>query len=103
MHEYVQSGLPVDHPVMLTYVQLECDAERQSRLRASRAGRYSSLYVALGLPSAVLAAITGATALASATGRYLAGIIALVSSALTTAVTFLDSAKKRDQAAVIHG
>jgi hypothetical protein len=100
MQENAWLGLPAGYPVMLVYVQLECEAERQSRLWARRAGWYSSLYVALGLPSAVLAAIAGATALASATGRYLAGIIALVSSALTAAVRAEDSGKKRDQAAV---
>ena len=54
----------------------------------------------LGLPAAVLAAVAGATALASAAGRFLAGIGAVVSSALTATVTFLDYGKKRDKAAV---
>jgi len=33
--------------------------------------------------------------------RYAAGVIALVSATLTAAVTFIDSGKKRDQAAII--
>jgi hypothetical protein len=100
VHENERLGLPARHAVMLTYLQLESEAERQSRLWARRASWYSSLYITLGLPAAMLAAIAGATALASSTGRYAAGVIALVSSALTAAVTFLDSGKKRDQAAI---
>jgi hypothetical protein len=103
VHENERLGLPARHAVMLTYLQLESEAERQSRLWARRASWYSSLYVTLGLPAAILAAIAGATALASSAGRYAAGVIALLSSALTAAVTFLDSGKKRDQAAVISG
>lgn len=91
-------GLPVDGGFVRGFVELEVEADRQAQIWARRAGLYSSLYVLLGLPAAVLAAIAGATTLASTTGRVVAGIIALTASALSAAVTFLDSAKKRDQA-----
>jgi hypothetical protein len=78
-------------------LELEAEAERQSLIYARRARFYSSLYYAFGLPAAILAAIAGATALASTTGRITAGIIALTSSALSAAVVFLDSGKQRDR------
>ena len=80
-------------------LELEAEAERQSLLYARRARFYSSLYYIFGLPAAILAAIAGATALASTTGRITAGIIALTSSALSAAVVFLDSGKQRDRSA----
>jgi hypothetical protein len=54
-------------------------------------GRWSQLYLMLGLPAAILAAIAGATALASTTTRVLAGFIALASAGLSAAVAFLNS------------
>jgi hypothetical protein len=63
------------------------NAQRERRTSS----RWSSLYFFVGLPAAILAAIAGATALASTAGRVPAGIIALTSSALAAAATFLDS------------
>lgn len=57
VHENERLGLPARHAVMLTYLQLESEAERRSRRRARRASWYSSLYVTPGLPAAILAAI----------------------------------------------
>jgi hypothetical protein len=81
-------------------LELEAEAERQSLIYAGRSGLYASLYYIFGLPAAILAAIAGATALASTAGRIWAGIIALTSSALSAAVVFLDSGKQRDKAMV---
>jgi hypothetical protein len=53
------------------------------------------LYFLVGLPAAILAAVAGATALASTAGRVPAGIIALVSAGLSAAATFLDSATRQ--------
>ncbi len=80
-------------------VELEAESERQSIIFARRSRIYASLYYLFGLPAAVLAAIAGATALASTTGRIVAGVIALASSALSAAVVFLDSGKQRDRSA----
>jgi hypothetical protein len=82
-----------------SFVNLEAEADRESQRWGSRAGRYNGLYVLLGLPAAVLAAIAGVTVLASTAGRLAAGIVALMSAALSASATFLDSAKKRDGAA----
>jgi len=91
--------LPFRGGFVKSMLELEAEAERQSLTYASKSRLYASLYYILGLPAAILAAIAGATALASATGRYVAGIIALASSALSAAVVYLDSGKQRDRAA----
>ena len=91
--------LPFKDGFSKSLFELEAEAERQSLIYAGRSRLYASLYYILGLPAAILAAIAGATALASATGRFVAGIIALASSALSAAVVYLDSGKQRDRAA----
>ena len=91
--------LPVEGGFVRSMLELEAEAERQSLIYARRTRFYSSLYYLFGLPAAILAAIAGATALASTTGRFIAGIIALTSSALSAAVVFLDSGKQRERAA----
>ena len=83
-------------------LELEAEADRESQQWGNRAGRYNGLYVLLGLPAAVLAAVAGVTVLASTAGRLAAGIVALMSAALSASATFLDSAKKRDQAAKLN-
>jgi hypothetical protein len=70
-------------------------AEAQARGEQGRADAWSRLYFVVGLPAAILAAVAGATALASAAGRVVAGIIALIASGLTAAATFLDSDTRR--------
>lgn len=52
------------------------------------------MYFIVGLPAAILAALAGATALASSSLSVLAGSIALIAAGLTTAATFLDSATR---------
>jgi len=90
--------LPVRGGFVQSLVELEAEAERQSLIYAGRSQLYAGLYYIFGLPAAILAAIAGATALASTAGRIWAGIIALTSSALSAAVVFLDSGKQRDRA-----
>jgi hypothetical protein len=60
-----------------------------------RARSWSRLYFVVGLPAAILAAIAGATALASSALSVFAGAVALTSAALTAAATFLDSATRQ--------
>ena len=55
---------------------LDRAAENAQRERRT-SSRWSSLYFFVGLPAAILAAIAGATALASTAGRVPAGIIDL--------------------------
>lgn len=56
-----------------------------------RASRWERVYLTLGLPAAVLAAVAGAAALASTTTRIVGGIIALTSAGVSAAAAFLDS------------
>lgn len=70
-------------------------ASLQAKEARRRAHYWSSLYFMVGLPAAILAAVAGATALASTAGRVPAGIIALVSAGLTAAATFLDSVTRQ--------
>jgi hypothetical protein len=77
-----------------TVDRLATDAERESARRLSSATRWDRVYLMLGLPAAMLAAIAGATGLASAAGRIPAAVITLVSAALSAAVIFLDSQKR---------
>ena len=70
-------------------------AEANAQVARRKASSWGRLYFSLGLPAAILAAIAGATALASTAGRVAAGIIALISSGLTAAATFLDSETRR--------
>lgn len=70
-------------------------AKHEAEVAGGRARAWSRLYFSVGLPAAILAAVAGATALASTAGRVPAGIIALVSAGLTAAATFLDSATRQ--------
>lgn len=70
-------------------------ATRNAESERHAARRWGRLYFLVGLPAAILAAIAGATALASTAGRVAAGIVALISSALTATATFLDSQTRR--------
>jgi hypothetical protein len=71
----------------------DCDLRAYDSERLSK--RWASAYYVFGLPAAVLATIAGAAGLASTAGRIPAAIIALVSAGLTTAATFLNSNKNR--------
>ncbi len=79
------------------YVELEAEAERLYLICEGRVALFSSLYYLLGLPASILAAVAGGTALASTTGVPVAGVLALISSCLTGAVTFLDSSKQLEK------
>lgn len=70
-------------------------SERVADWHSRRGAWYGRIYIALGLPAAILAALAGATALASTAGRVPAGIIALISAAIGAAGTFLNSGDQR--------
>jgi hypothetical protein len=65
-----------------------------ARWHASYARRWESVYLALGLPAAVLAAVAGATGLSGSSGRVPAAVIALVAAGLGSAATFVDSRRR---------
>jgi hypothetical protein len=59
---------------------------------------WRSVNLLIGVPAACLAAVAGATALASTTSRIAAGIIALVAAALGAVATTLDASKRAEAA-----
>src|SRR5215469_4947136 len=65
LEENRRLNLPSLGGFVQSFVNLEAGADRESQLWGIRATRYSGLYVLLGLPAAVLAAVAGVTVLAS--------------------------------------
>jgi hypothetical protein len=57
----------------------------------NKAKIWGRVYIAIGLPAAILAAVAGVSALVSTAGRIPAGIIAIISAGLGSAATFLNS------------
>jgi hypothetical protein len=75
--------------------EIQSRAELNAKSQRKRASRWSSLYFLVGLPAAVLAAVSGATALASTANHVAAGVIALIAAGLTASAAFLDSGTRR--------
>jgi hypothetical protein len=73
----------------ISVIMREC--EKAASVHREMAKRWSRVYMAIGLPAAVLAAIAGVSALISTAGRIPAGIIAILSAGLGSAAAFLDS------------
>lgn len=71
--------------------RLHAEARNGAAWYSLHANRWARIYLTLGLPAAVLAAVAGVTALASTTSRVAAGIIALASAGVSAAAAFLDS------------
>jgi hypothetical protein len=61
---------------------------------SASARTWNRAHMVLGLPTAVIAAVSGATALASTAGRIPAGILALCAAAMSAAAGFLGSEAK---------
>jgi hypothetical protein len=78
--------------------QISDRALKAAKVCRSKARFWSRVYFIVGLPAAILAAVAGATALASPGLAVFAGSIALVSAGLTAAATFLDSATRQTSA-----
>jgi hypothetical protein len=74
------------------------NARRESRRAAREAGLWKVIDIALGLPTAALAAVAGATGLASTAGRIPAAILALVAAALAAAGRFLVCSERANRA-----
>ena len=60
---------------------------------------WRSVNLGLGVPASVLAAASGATALASTTGRVIAGVIALVAAAFGATLTTVNASHRMNTAA----
>jgi hypothetical protein len=75
-------------------VNLSRATRTQAQHEARRSIRWSVVHLTLGLPTAVLAAVAGATALASTAGRIPAAFLALLAAAMSGAASFLGSEAK---------
>ncbi|RKR86177.1 hypothetical protein BDK92_0399 [Micromonospora pisi] len=64
-------------------------ADVEARSTAAAARRWNIAYLALGLPTAIVAAVAGAAGLASADGRVPAAVLAFVVAGASGAATFL--------------
>jgi hypothetical protein len=71
--------------------RLAAEAKNGAAWHSRRATRWGRIYLTLGLPAAILAAVAGAAALASTTTRIVGGVIALASAGFSAAAAFLDS------------
>jgi hypothetical protein len=69
-----------------------------SQSQFEQAKLWRGINLALGVPAAGLAAVAGATALASTSGRIVAGITALAAAGLGGVVTTLNAAQRTEQA-----
>ncbi|GAB3973583.1 hypothetical protein [Plantactinospora veratri] len=64
-------------------------AAAEARSAAAVARRWNTVYLVLGLPTAIVAAVAGAAGMASADGRVPAAILAFVVAGASGAATFL--------------
>jgi hypothetical protein len=85
-------------PIRKELCRIEESAMLSAQAQFEQAKFWRAVNLALGVPAAVLAAVAGATALASTTGRVAAGIIALTAAGLSAITTTLNSAQRTEQA-----
>lgn len=85
-------------PTLRELRRIEESAMLSAQAQFEQAKYWRGINLTLGVPAAVLAAIAGATALASTTGRIAAGIIALVAAGLSAITTTLNAAQRTEQA-----
>jgi hypothetical protein len=84
--------------ISIEFSRIEESAEFSSQAQFEQAKLWRGINLLLGVPAAALAAVAGATALASTSGRVAAGIIALVAAGLGAVVTTLNAAQRTEQA-----
>ncbi|HEY6745218.1 MAG TPA: hypothetical protein VI357_05815 [Mycobacteriales bacterium] len=75
--------------------EIATGSRRAAAWHSKRGALYGRLYLALGLPAAILAAAAAVTGFASTAGRIPAAIIALASAAVSAASTFLNCGAQR--------
>lgn len=78
--------------------RIEEAAEHSGQAQFEQAKLWRGINLTLGVPSAALAAVAGATALASTSGRIAAGILALCAAGLGAVTTTLNAAQRTEQA-----
>lgn len=81
--------------------RIEEDTEHSFKGHYNAAGRWARYHLWIGLPSALLAALAGAAAFKDE--PELAGALALVSTALTTVLTFLKPSERSEMHKTVAG
>ena len=80
------------------FAKLEESATWSAQGQFEQAKFWRATHLVLGAPAAALAAIAGATALASTAGRIAAGIVALIAAGLGAVAAALDAAGRAEAA-----
>jgi hypothetical protein len=69
-----------------------------AQIQFEQAKRWRTVNLGLGVPASVLAAVSGATALAATTGRIVAGVLALAAAGFGAMLTTMNSSHRMNQA-----
>jgi hypothetical protein len=78
--------------------RLEESAMHSAQTQFERTKQWRAVNLILGLPASVLAALAGATALASTAGRITAGILALAAAGFGAILTTVNASHRTNQA-----
>lgn len=78
--------------------RIEESATFSAQNQFEQAKQWRGVNLLLGVPASVLAAVSGATALASTTGRLLAGVLALAAAAFGAVLTTVNASHRTNQA-----
>jgi hypothetical protein len=79
-------------------LRIEESAMQSSQGQFEQAKLWRGVNLTLGVPASVIAAVAGATGLAAATGRVLAGVLALVAAGFGAILTTVNAAHRMNQA-----
>ncbi|CAM5500078.1 hypothetical protein SRIMHP_42070 (plasmid) [Streptomyces rimosus subsp. rimosus] len=79
--------------------RLEESAKFSSQSQFEQSKRWRAINLLLGVPASGLAAVAGATALVTTTGRVVAGLVALASAVLGAILTTTNASHRMNQAA----
>ncbi|AHH16898.1 hypothetical protein NONO_c21000 [Nocardia nova SH22a] len=80
------------------FSRLEESAMYSAQNQFEQAKQWRGINLMLGLPASVLAAVSGATALASTAGRFWAGLLALGAAAFGAVLTTVNASHRTNQA-----
>lgn len=99
MADHVADGDSRRRAIESELSRVEESAKHSAQNQFAMAKQWKGINWLLGIPASALAAIAGALALASPTGREVAGVIALVSAAFSGILTTVNAAHRMNQAA----
>jgi hypothetical protein len=85
-------------PISDELERIEESAMLSGQAQFEQAKFWRGVNLVLGVPASALAAVSGATALATTSGRVAAGIVALVSAGLSAIATTLNASQRTEQA-----